>query len=121
MLLGCGDARNILFTIYNESGDRTLDFACCDIQPIVLARNILLYSMTVDGEIPNILLDIYLHTSIKPSSLQLLERQARRLVNYAADATTWKRSPYGLFMSFYNHDTLNRVRRVWLEWSPTSF
>lgn len=120
MLAGCGDAKNILFTIYSGTGNRTLDFTCCDIEPIILARNILLYSLIVDGDISNALWDIYYHTSIKPSSLQTLERQAWRLVTYAADATTWEHSPYGLFTSFCNHDTLHRVGKIWSEWSPLS-
>lgn len=120
MLAGCGDARNILFTIYNETGDRTLDFTCCDIQPVILARNILLYSLIADGEISNALWDVCFHTSIKLSSLQLLESQARKLVDCAANATTWEHGPYGHFTSFCNNDTLHRVRNVWSEWSAVS-
>ena len=59
LLLGCGDPRNILFTVYNQPDDsecsilntnpvavylaqrlilakRTLDFTCCDVEPAVL-------------------------------------------------------------------------------------
>jgi hypothetical protein len=58
LLLGCGDMRNILFTLYSDSartcfrmirpctimkllltdqsGQRRLDFTCCDLEPAVL-------------------------------------------------------------------------------------
>ena len=58
LLLGCGDPRNILFTVYNQTDDsecwefgsfnrftgqflaeRTLDFTCCDIDPAVLGKS----------------------------------------------------------------------------------
>lgn len=54
LLLGCGDARNILFTAYTSFGrldlarcrifmltlppGRHLDFTCCDIEPAILGK-----------------------------------------------------------------------------------
>ncbi|KAL6161977.1 hypothetical protein ACJQWK_11988 [Exserohilum turcicum] len=46
LLLGCGDVRNVLFTLYSEQNNsRDFDITCCDIQDAVIARNILLFSL----------------------------------------------------------------------------
>lgn len=47
LLLGCGDARNILFTCFTDS-DRKLDISCGDIELAIIARNILLYVLPID-------------------------------------------------------------------------
>ena len=59
LLLGCGDPRNILFTVYDQPdnsecqrcaspfnyltgrypAERTLDFTCCDVEPAVLGKS----------------------------------------------------------------------------------
>jgi len=64
LLLGCGDPRNILFTVYNQpdkseyqrygplfnrltgrfAAERTLDFTCCDVEPAVLGNYLRLAS-----------------------------------------------------------------------------
>lgn len=112
MLAGCGDARNVLFTIYNETGRRSLDFTCCDVQPPILARNILLYSLILDGEISNSLWDIYFHVAIKTSSAELLEKQAQKLLRSSVDAEAWTSSQYGSVIGSCNKHTLERVRQV---------
>jgi hypothetical protein len=41
LLLGCGDARSILYTLYADPSakSRKFDFTCCDIEPAVLGKN----------------------------------------------------------------------------------
>lgn len=49
--LACGDPRNILFSLWNEQGHqskRTIDFTCCDIEPAVLARNVVLLALVAN-------------------------------------------------------------------------
>lgn len=70
LLLGCGDIRNILCTVYNGSGtsvlkwktwgnqgsakspteNRTLDFTCCDIEAEIIARNIVALTFIVSDK-----------------------------------------------------------------------
>ena len=38
LLLGCGDVRNILFTVYAQQVPRRLDDTCCDIEPAILGE-----------------------------------------------------------------------------------
>ncbi|KZP03217.1 hypothetical protein FIBSPDRAFT_1055412, partial [Athelia psychrophila] len=52
LLLGCGDPRSILYTMYSEpdNATRALDFTCCDYDPAILARNVLLFSLLADKQ-----------------------------------------------------------------------
>ena len=84
--VGCGDARSVLFTIHNETGNRASDFTCCDIEPPIIARNILLFSLILDDKVSDSLWDIYLHVAIKDSSHALLNQQADQLVKCDIDA-----------------------------------
>jgi hypothetical protein len=40
LLLGCGDVRNVLFTLHSDQGafpsQRKIDFTCCDVEPAVI-------------------------------------------------------------------------------------
>ncbi|KAF7306260.1 MYND-type domain-containing protein [Mycena indigotica] len=65
LALGCGDIRNVLYTVYSESENlnRKLDLTFCDVEPAVLsktsqlapaflkylARNIILLTMILDN------------------------------------------------------------------------
>ncbi|KAL1694465.1 hypothetical protein GGG16DRAFT_110174 [Schizophyllum commune] len=52
LLLGCGDPRNILYTVYSDSpaGSRAYDITCCYVEPAILARNILLFTLLADTD-----------------------------------------------------------------------
>ncbi|OSS52455.1 hypothetical protein B5807_02244 [Epicoccum nigrum] len=52
LLLGCGDVRNILFTVYSggNSDHRKLDFTCCDIEAEIIARNTVILTPIADDE-----------------------------------------------------------------------
>lgn len=53
LLLGCGDPRSVLFTIFSEpqKKSRALDFTCYDIEPAVLAHNVLLLTLLADSQL----------------------------------------------------------------------
>lgn len=43
LLLGCGDVRNILFTIYEgQASPKKLDFTCCDVETSIIGQCCLL-------------------------------------------------------------------------------
>lgn len=116
LLAGCGDARSILHTIFNERGHRSLDFTCCDIEPSILARNVLLFSFLLEGNAEidrQAIWDIYFHTAFQKPSSDLLETQVGRLVQYAESMQSWKESPYGRVITFCDHQTLRRVCNTW--------
>lgn len=86
LLLGCGDVRNTLFTAYMNSGqdDRVLDITCCDIEPAIIARNVLLLALLVDdvGTWSNMQAwNVYYHFYLDDESLALLSSQSQKLLS----------------------------------------
>ncbi|KAE9405186.1 hypothetical protein BT96DRAFT_955383 [Gymnopus androsaceus JB14] len=102
LLLGCGDPRNIFFTLHCNSVDRqsflrTLDITCCDVEPAVLARNVLLFTLILDNETSTqeVLWNVFYDFYITASTMAVLVQQCRKLVKLAADVNTWHTSSYG--------------------------
>ncbi|KAK2465897.1 hypothetical protein APHAL10511_001538 [Amanita phalloides] len=119
--LGCGDARNILYTVYADLGapSRPLDFTCCDIEPAVLARNTLLYTLLVDlpserteDSIQKIW-NFYYHFFIDQGTLDMVLKQCQILIDLSPDITTWNNSNYGGFLRFSSAFSLSALRSHW--------
>lgn len=121
LLLGCGDVRNILFTLYSEQNNsRPLDITCCDIQDAVIARNILLFSMALedtDGTNQQMIWNIYYHFYLDKKSLQLLNNHARKLVSMSNSLSEWHGTTYGRILRFCDLSTFTRVRALWRVYS----
>ncbi|KAG9092353.1 hypothetical protein FS749_015800 [Ceratobasidium sp. UAMH 11750] len=117
LLLGCGDPRNILFTLSADvvasSGPRKLDITCCDIEPAVLARNILLFTLLEDKEHLDPIWDAFYHFKIDDQTLAVVTHQSQKLYEKANSIETWRQSPYGSFLKFIDTRTLAELRRHW--------
>ncbi|OSX63103.1 hypothetical protein POSPLADRAFT_1181158 [Postia placenta MAD-698-R-SB12] len=116
LLLGCGDPRNVLYTIYNEptNGTRRLDFTCCDSEPAVLARNVLLLTLVIDQQsYTNTVWNIFYHLYLDDASHQALLAQCRKLVALADTAQRWRDSPYGRIIRFCSDYSRNELQRHW--------
>ncbi|KAI0192520.1 hypothetical protein F4808DRAFT_475476 [Astrocystis sublimbata] len=114
LLLGCGDVRNILFTVHNDS--RKLDVTCCDNQKAVIARNVLLLSLIIDhedGQNDKFLWNIYYHLYLGPKALDLLRSQSKTLYELSSTMDTWQQGKYGRCLSFCDDGTLADVRKMW--------
>ncbi|KAG1742518.1 hypothetical protein EDB19DRAFT_1827716 [Suillus lakei] len=120
LLLGCGDPRHILYTVYTNSagsqGSRKLDFTCCDIESAVIARNVILFTLLADEgtaqKAPQIW-NIFFHFYLDKASHDLLISQCRRLVELSSDLDSWNNGPYGHFLRMCTGDTLAELRRLW--------
>ncbi|KAI1821154.1 hypothetical protein F4861DRAFT_482569 [Xylaria intraflava] len=114
LLLGCGDVRNILYTAYTDLGlpPRKLDITCCDVEPAIIARNVLLFSLLADGVDADAAMDIYFHLYITPSSHNIITRQARKLVRAMSSLDEWQRSPYGSLLHFCDQGSLSLVEPI---------
>ncbi|KAG2013101.1 hypothetical protein CC2G_010040 [Coprinopsis cinerea AmutBmut pab1-1] len=122
LVLGCGDARSVLYTIHADQrvGDfiRPLDFTFCDHEAAVLARNILLYTLLIDGNTDDAKLwNFYFHVFIDPSSLALLQSQSRKLLGLSQSLESWSSSPYGSIIKICTLDTLTNVRVFWSKYT----
>ncbi|KAJ1334064.1 DUF4470 domain-containing protein [Microdochium nivale] len=112
--LGCGDVRHILFTAFIDP--RPLDVTCCDVQPAIIARNILLLSLLYDGKHEksfNDVWDVYYHFKITNRPLSLLRDRAQRLFSLSESLQSWRLGAYGKVMDFCDEGTLRNVRAVW--------
>ncbi|KAG0708170.1 hypothetical protein DFH29DRAFT_893366 [Suillus ampliporus] len=120
LLLGCGDPRHILYTVYSNSagpqGSRKLDFTCCDIEGAVIARNVILFTLLADEgatqKFPQFW-NILFHFYLDKASLDLLASQCRKLVELSSDLDSWNNGPYGHFLRICTADTLAELRRLW--------
>ncbi|KAG2754012.1 hypothetical protein P692DRAFT_20828095 [Suillus brevipes Sb2] len=121
LLLGCGDPRHILYTVYTNStgsqvASRQLDFTCCDLESAVIGRNTILFTLLADDgaeqnapQIWNILFHFYLDKA----SHDLLISQCRKLVELSSDLDSWNNGPYGHFLRMCTGVTLVELRRLW--------
>ncbi|KAJ7068961.1 hypothetical protein B0H15DRAFT_793917 [Mycena belliarum] len=116
LLLGCGDPRNIMYTISCEPEiiNRTLDFTCCDMDPAVLARNVILLTLIADNQTsPAVMWNIFYHMRLDPVSLAVLLSQCKKLITIAATVNQWRASPYSHFIRMCTEYTLTELRRHW--------
>ncbi|KAF8597029.1 hypothetical protein BDV93DRAFT_569974 [Ceratobasidium sp. AG-I] len=124
LLLGCGDPRNILFTLYADvvatPSPRSMDITCCDIEPAILARNILLFSLLEEGEHVDRIWDIFFHFKFDDRAQKILTQQSHRLFECAKTIESWRESPCGSFLKLVDTRTLAEVRRCWKSYADFS-
>ncbi|KAF1846230.1 uncharacterized protein K460DRAFT_386537 [Cucurbitaria berberidis CBS 394.84] len=118
LLLGCGDIRNILSSVYNGAGTngRKLDFTCCDLETEIIARNVLALSTILDdakGTCVRLLWNLYYHVFIDNETLTLLQGQAKKLLNHAESLEEWEQGPYGNLVRFCDNTTFANVVKLW--------
>ncbi|KAJ7864784.1 hypothetical protein B0H14DRAFT_3602116 [Mycena olivaceomarginata] len=119
LLLGCGDPRNVLFTLFSEHDavTRKLDFTCVDFEPAVLARNVLLLSLAIDKKDPANIFDIFFHLYLETGPLSLLTSQCRTLLDASTTLKSWKESSYGSTLRMSSQHTLTELRRHWVQYA----
>ncbi|KAF8205704.1 hypothetical protein K438DRAFT_1964118 [Mycena galopus ATCC 62051] len=115
LLLGCGDPRNILFTLFSEhdAATRKLDFTCIDFEPAVLARNVLLLSMVIDTKDAESIFDIFFHFYLDKDPLALVVSQCRALLDVSTTLQSWRGSSYGSTLRMSSQHTLDELRWHW--------
>ncbi|KAF7363828.1 MYND-type domain-containing protein [Mycena sanguinolenta] len=119
LLLGCGDPRNVLFTLFSEheTAARKLDFTCVDYEPAILARNVLLLSMVIDDKATENIFDIFFHLYLEKEPLALLVSQCRILLDASATFQGWKESRYGSTLRMSSEHTLTELRWHWEQYA----
>ncbi|KAG8683041.1 hypothetical protein FRC09_016339, partial [Ceratobasidium sp. 395] len=117
LLLGCGDPRYILFTLFADAvtpkGPRKLDITCCDNEPAVLARNILLFTLLEDKNHMDRVWDIFYHFKIDDRALSIITTQSRRLYDSAEHIYKWADTPYANFIHITDVHSLAKLRQCW--------
>ena len=107
---------------------RRLSFTCCDIEPAVLARNVVLFSLisdtypaaeaaSQDHDCCKVVWNLFYHMFIPRSSLDILRNQATKLSEASKSYDSWLSSPYGKFISFIDRHTLLQLRQSWVQYA----
>ncbi|KAJ7652134.1 hypothetical protein DFH06DRAFT_1094388 [Mycena polygramma] len=116
LLLGCGDPRNVLYSIYCEThgSDRPLDFTCGDVDPAILARNVLLFTLVADNQLTSgTIWNIFFHFYLDKDCLSQLTSQCKKLLNIGETLEEWAASTYAPFLRMATQYTLTEIRRHW--------
>ncbi|KAG8730434.1 hypothetical protein FRC11_006718, partial [Ceratobasidium sp. 423] len=117
LLLGCGDPRHILYTLSTDVTcphvPRKLDVTCCDIEPAVLARNIILFTLLEDGTPSNHVWDIFYHFKLTDHTFSLVTSHSRKLAELAESLETWRQSKYGSFIKMVDATSLSELCHLW--------
>ncbi|CAE7112491.1 unnamed protein product [Rhizoctonia solani] len=118
LLLGCGDPRHILYTMSTDVTcphvPRKLDITCCDIEPAVLARNIILFTLLEDDTPSNHVWDIFYHFKLTDHTYNVVTTHSRKLANLAESLETWRLSKYGSFIKMVDASSLSELRDLWV-------
>ncbi|KAF8593184.1 hypothetical protein BDV93DRAFT_393786, partial [Ceratobasidium sp. AG-I] len=118
LLLGCGDPRNILLTIYSDVtshgkisslGPRKMDITCCDMEPAILARNVLLFALIEDNEPIERTWDIFYHFHIDIAASKLITTFATELARASSSLSEWEKSKYHSFLKVVDAQTLSAL------------
>ncbi|KAI0595144.1 MYND finger [Biscogniauxia sp. FL1348] len=119
LLLECGDVRNILYTAYTERGfpPRRLDITCCDAEPSILARNIILFTLLIDGISTDDAWDIYFHLVIGEGLRRTVKGQAAKLLEISNSLQDWNQGTYGSVLHFCDDGSLHLVKEVWSKYA----
>ena len=118
--LACGDPRNVLFSLWCERGHntkRTISFTCCDIEPAVLARNVMLFTLIVRGRPSTELWDLFYHFYVPAGALSTIRTHAASLVEASESSEKWVSSPYGKYIQYIDTATLKELRRYWIRYA----
>ncbi|KAG8723303.1 hypothetical protein FRC09_003904 [Ceratobasidium sp. 395] len=117
LLLGCGDPRNILFTLLSDvnapAHPRKLDITCCDFEPAILARNILLFALLEGKEPIDRVWNIFYHFKIDKEATSAIALHSHLLFKNSDTIETWRQSSYSSFLQFVDIRTMAEVRRHW--------
>ncbi|THH01477.1 hypothetical protein EW026_g1237 [Hermanssonia centrifuga] len=128
LLLGCGDPRNILYTLHASGADlpatsRNFEFTCCDAEPAILARNVLLLSLVVGEDFAEYsaqLWNIFYHFLLDDNSYALLISQCHKLVKISTSIEAWNASEYSSFLRMRSQFTLSELNRLWAAYAQTA-
>ena len=135
LLLGCGDIRSCLYTLWKHFDPLHCNDLCTRIQftlndqcAAVLARNVLfLYLLLEKAEakekewIPSIWAIWYCH-ELLPHHLEVLKSALTDLLSLSASQETWTTSNHPTCsMCCFSGETLQQVREVWNVWRDKPF
>ncbi|KAL8898885.1 MAG: hypothetical protein Q9207_006480 [Kuettlingeria erythrocarpa] len=127
LCLACGDPRNILFSLWSEQrqdANRRYHFTCCDLEPAILARNVVLLTLIAENQLRSTVgntnnqntWNLFYHMLIPATDLEILREHCAKLLSASESSEAWLASTYGKFLQFSNRDTLKELRQYWTQY-----
>ncbi|KAI5787308.1 hypothetical protein EDC01DRAFT_617866 [Geopyxis carbonaria] len=115
LLLGCGDPRSILYTIFSEgpTSRRELDFTCCDVDVNILARNAILFTLLADSVPQEKVWSIFYDRYLDDATESLLASHCQKLYKMSDTIDHWNSECYGCFLRISSAKTLLAMRNNW--------
>ncbi|KAG8711640.1 hypothetical protein FRC11_002267 [Ceratobasidium sp. 423] len=98
-------------------GPRKMDITCSDIEPAVIARNALVFTLLHDEAPINQIWNIYYHFKLDEPSSTLLTTHSRKLADASVSLDTWSQSPYCPFIKIVDQNTLGQVHKLWTKYA----
>ena len=104
-------------------------FTCCDFEPAVLARNVVLLTLIIDSSTSNTAIptlestiwNIFYHFYIPSQDLVILHSHLKKLCNASESYDSWRESPYGKYIKYIDRSTLAHLRNYWTQYGETGY
>ena len=130
LLLGCGDIRSCLYTLWNNFNSKHsrhfkgVHFVLNDISAAILARNVLfLYLCTKMPSDKNDVIkwvasfwSIWFCHELLPQHKQVLMDALSQLLKWSQGIQSWSEAPLQKFIKFATSESLAKVHRIWQIW-----
>lgn len=125
LLLGCGDPRHILFTAWtlHKAGGlsvlQNLNFVFCDVDPSILARNII-FKLILDNEEKELIWSLFYSKWVDQRCVDLLASCATSLIAIGDIYESWQKSNFGQIISIADKQTFENVHKIWIVYAHGS-
>ncbi|KAJ1303013.1 hypothetical protein OPQ81_011214 [Rhizoctonia solani] len=121
LILESIDVYNVLFTLHMDlfvgPGPRKIDTTCTGIEPAVIARNVLVFTLIHDEGPINQIWNMYYHFKIDESTSALLTTHSRKLADASASLDSWSQSSHYSFIKIVDQNTLDEVHEFWTKYA----
>lgn len=122
LLLACGDFRHMLYTLWcmqqnatqQHQSQQALNFVAVDLEPSILARNILLLQLIFSGNYSSKQLWMIFYSKlIDNTCLDMIVTSSQTLLSAGASVHAWHDTEFGKIIRFCNQTTYENVRSIW--------
>ncbi|RCI11561.1 hypothetical protein L249_7564 [Ophiocordyceps polyrhachis-furcata BCC 54312] len=113
LALGCGDLRNLLYTIYSQGKlpRRKLDFTLCDHDEDIIGRNFVLLTLMLENHL-SVVWKLYYQYTVTRTQLDLLARHLKKMLALLESCDVWNSTPHGRYVKFCDDATFDYVSDV---------
>ncbi|TKX25744.1 hypothetical protein C1H76_2023 [Elsinoe australis] len=130
LLLGCGDLRNVLFTLHSQGTSApgcSFEFTMCDMEGAIHARNVFVLTFLArhrqdtapGGKNLESIWNAYDHFFITSKNFDVIRDHAKHLLSFADTIEAWPASPYGALIKVSSDFTLSELCKFWKYYTQT--